>query len=266
MKAIFLKVGAFIFVASLTFGLVGCGAIGGDGSPSQDAPENMAEEVPDNNNSGDNTDLKPDGQTQQVIDAIDTLGEVSIDSASSIKEARDLYSALNQEQAEYVTNYDALVSAEETLSELEEAEELRKQTFKVGDSVNTDKWNITLTSAALTDTLTSSESRTCWEPSEGAVFLVLEFDMECLVSDGPTVDDSALTNIVATYGENTYKNWDMNYITSELWMPIYHTYFEANLPVHVYVYTQIPSAALEGNESVSVDLAVDGEKKHIEIG
>lgn len=200
-----------------------------------------------------------------VIETIDEMGEVSLKNSRSITLAWDAYSDLTNEQKELVTNADAIKEAWDKLSELEKEEEERQKVFEAGDTVKTSTWKIELTNMEISDTLSSSQSSTYWTPADGGTFLILEFDIECLDSSKSTIDDSALTDIVATYGTNTYSSWDMNYLAGQLWMPIFHTYFEANLPVHVYVYTTIPELAKNDNKPIKVDLTVAGKEKTITI-
>ncbi len=56
-----------------------------------------------------------------VIDYINAIGEVTLDSESAITYARLHYDALNDEQKTQITNYDLLVNAENTLAALKAA-------------------------------------------------------------------------------------------------------------------------------------------------
>ncbi|MBR2669614.1 MAG: leucine-rich repeat protein, partial [Solobacterium sp.] len=56
---------------------------------------------------------------ENVISLIDVIGEVSLDSDDQIGSARNAYNALTEEQKELVTNYQTLLDAEETLSQLQ---------------------------------------------------------------------------------------------------------------------------------------------------
>lgn len=59
-----------------------------------------------------------------VKEKIDAIGEVTLDSAEAIAEARAAYNALQDEAKKYVTNYQVLVDAEEALEKLQTGEDL----------------------------------------------------------------------------------------------------------------------------------------------
>lgn len=197
-------------------------------------------------------------KADEVIATIDAIGEVTLDKADAVSQARKAYTALDRDQKTMVTNVKTLDSAEEQIRKL-------KQALNVGDTVSTSNWNVTLTNAQVSGTLQSSQSSTYWTPSDGSCFLILEFDVECLTSDKPTVDGKALTNLTANYNGNTYSSWEMQYIESQLWLYIHNTYLDANLPLHLYVYTYLPDSALNDGSSVTVDLTVDGQQKNITV-
>ena len=194
---------------------------------------------------------------------INSIGDVTLDSEGLIAEARAAYDQLNIDQRKMVLSYNVLTIAEGMLASLKEEERQRELTVNVGDTVISTDWSITLTNAYTSNTLSSSESRTAWEISDGYAFLILEFDVTCLNSTKPTIDDDAITNILATVNGNTYSNWEYKYVSSELWLYIRHTYLEANLPLHIYVYGNIPSANM--NDKITVNLKIDGQEKVISI-
>ena len=59
-------------------------------------------------------------EAQAVIDLIDQIGTVTLDSREAIEAARNAYDALTEEQQSYVTNYSVLTAAEAELKALEE--------------------------------------------------------------------------------------------------------------------------------------------------
>ena len=208
--------------------------------------------------------------------AISGIGEVTLEKASIIDDANSLYQSLPNDAKEQVSNYDVLQSALDTIADLkkkhdEEVKALEKRKaeedkpLSVGDTVSTNQWTITLADAYTSATLESSQSRTSWTASDGSTFLILEFDVEALTSDKLTIDSSAITNIVASYNNNTYKNFDMKYLASELWLSAKRTYLDANIPVHVYVYAALPASALDDEQPINVDLAVAGQDKHLNV-
>ena len=169
-------------------------------------------------------------KADEVISAIDAIGEATLDKKDQISQARSSYDALSPDQKQLVSNYQALSEAEEQIEKLGQA-------LAIGETVTTSQWSATLTDAKVSHTLESSESRTYWEAGDGTCFLIMEFDIECLTSDKPTVDDDGLTDIVATYNGNGYSSWTMQYLAGELWLYIRHTYLDANIPCHLFVYT-----------------------------
>ena len=169
-------------------------------------------------------------KADEVISAIDAIGEATLDKKDQISQARSSYDALSPDQKQLVSNYQALSEAEEQIEKLGQA-------LAIGETVTTSQWNAALTDAKVSHTLESSESRTYWEAGDGTCFLIMEFDIECLTSDKPTVDDDGLTDIVATYNGNGYSSWTMQYLAGELWLYIRHTYLDANIPCHLFVYT-----------------------------
>ncbi len=193
-----------------------------------------------------------------VEEAIDGIGEASLDNAALIDEVGEKYSGLTAAQKKKVSNAEALTAAQSQI------DNLRKQ-FAVGDTVTTENWKVTLTNAYVSSTLESPASRTYWTPQDGAAFLVLEIDLEHLNSGSSTVDGDALADIVATYKSNTYSGWEYEYVASELWLYADRHTLDANMPLHLYVYTQIPSSSLDDDEPISVSLNIDGEDKVIQV-
>ena len=63
-----------------------------------------------------------DEDVQSTISAIDAIGEVSLDSDSSIYNAEAKYEALTDRQKKAVSNYDTLVAARNSYNNLIEAE------------------------------------------------------------------------------------------------------------------------------------------------
>lgn len=59
-------------------------------------------------------------EAQAVIDLIEEIGTVTLDSREAIEAARNAYDALTEEQQSYVTNYSVLTAAEAELKALEE--------------------------------------------------------------------------------------------------------------------------------------------------
>ena len=197
-------------------------------------------------------------RAKAVEDAINGIGEVSLDNADLIDEVGEKYSGLTADQQKKVANAATLKDAQFKI------DNLRKQ-FAVGDTVTTENWKVTLTNAYVSSTLESSASRTYWTPQDGAAFLVLEIDLEHLNSGSSTVDGDALADIQATYNSNTYSGWEYEYVASELWLYADRHTLDANMPLHLYVYTQIPSSSLDDDEPISVSLNIDGEDKVIQV-
>ena len=135
--------------------------------------------------------------------------------------------------------------------------------MNIGDTATSEDWSITLTNSYTSDILESSESDMYFDANDGVAFCVLEFDVTCLNSTQPTIDDQGITNPVATVNGNTYKDWTYQYIANGVWSTINHTYLDANLPLHIYVYTNIPSANM--NDKIIVNTKVAGEDKTISI-
>ncbi len=233
---------------AISFGLCGCQS----NEVNQETSKQTQEEQ-----------TSPDEETQSVIDEINSIGDVTLEKKELIDSTRQAYGSLNSEQKNLVDNYDVLKAAISSLDELERAEEEKAKAFAVGETVEDEDFRVTLTSAQLDSILESPNSRTSWEPDSNATFVILEFDIEALNSNQIAVDSGAVSNVVATYNGNTYKGWDYKYVVSELWLSAKRTYFEANMPVHVYVYTSIPSSATSG--SVTVDMDIAGQDKQIVI-
>lgn len=133
-----------------------------------------------------------------------------------------------------------------------------------GTTVTSENWKITLTDAYTSKTLKSNQSRTAWDANEGYAFLILEFDITCLNSSHPTVRGDAITELIANAGGNTYESWEFQYLNSEIWCYIRNNNtLDANLPLHIYVYTMIPSSSMYND--VSVNLKIAGQPKEITI-
>ena len=147
--------------------------------------------------------------------------------------------------------------SEESTAEEEEPEEPAAKPISVGEEVQSDDFSITLTSARVDSVLQSDASSTYWNPQDGGAFVILEFDVTALNSNQLPVDDYAITDLAANYDGNSYQGWDLKYISGQLWISFMHTYLDANLPVHIYAYTTVPSSALDGG-TLSVDVTLAG--------
>ena len=142
-------------------------------------------------------------------------------------------------------------------------EEADPEPIEAGDSIATDKWNIILTDAYVSYTLESDKSRTSWTADNG-VFAILEFDIESLTSDKIPVDQ-AIKNNQLLYNGNTYSNFDMKYLAGELWLSAKRTYFDANIPVHIYVYTTLPATATDDDKQIAVTTTILDQNRIITL-
>ena len=82
-------------------------------------------------------------------------------------------------------------------------------------------------------------------------------------STKPTIGGSGITNLIATVNGNTYGNWTYEYINYDLWLRAENTYLDANLPIHIYVYTNIPADSIYNK--IDVELTIAGEECHMTI-
>ena len=64
--------------------------------------------------------------------------------------------------------------------------------------------------------------------------------------------DQAIKNNQLLYNGNTYSNFDMKYLADELWLSAKRTCFDANIPVHIYVYTTLPATAIDDDKQIAV--------------
>lgn len=168
-------------------------------------------------------------------------------------------------------------AAESTAKEQIDSPEQEAQPFAVGDTVQTDAWNITLTDTYLTNKLVLLESFPVEPDNENATLLVLEVDVECLTSDDLSIEEDALTDIIATYQNNTYKKWKGKYCPeSYVQMPLTmnpdyfnivgeFTQIDAGIPQHIYLHTNLPISAESDNEPITVSLEVAGQQKTINV-
>ena len=95
-------------------------------SPSQLGQKAPASKPADSKKPAKDKDNKEEKETaksvDEVIKAIDGLGEVTADSEKDIKAARDAFNALSDEDKKKVTNEDKLIEAEKKLAEIKTAE------------------------------------------------------------------------------------------------------------------------------------------------
>ena len=148
------------------------------------------------------------------------------------------------------------------LSGLTEPDKKAKH-IQPGDVITSEDWKVKLTDIYTSTTLESNESRTYWTANDGYAFTILEFDIECLNSTQPTIDGSGVTDLIAKVNGNTYGSWTYQYISSELWLYADNTYLDANLPLHIYVYTNIPADSI--NKKVDVNLTIAGQECYATI-
>ena len=77
------------------------------------------------------------------INAINAIGNVTLDSANAIDEAKNKYDSLSETTKSKVTNSQVLTEAENQLKQLKADEELKRKTLNPGDSFDNGKWSIT---------------------------------------------------------------------------------------------------------------------------
>ena len=156
-------------------------------------------------------------------------------------------------------------SATNTPQEAPEVTEPDKKVKHIqpGDVITSEDWKVKLTDIYTSTTLESNESRTYWTANDGYAFTILEFDIECLNSTQPTIDGSGVTDLIAKVNGNTYGSWTYQYISSEMWLYADNTYLDANLPLHIYVYTNIPADSI--NKKVDVSLTIAGQECYATI-
>lgn len=204
-----------------------------------------------------------DAYVAEIENAINSIGVVTLDSQAAIEAARTLYDKANTTIKDKVTNRDILTDSEKAFEDLKEEERIQSITIKNGDTVTSDDWKVKLTRAYTSTTLMSTKSSVYYTATDGRAFLILEFDITCLNSTHPTIDGDGITNLVAEVNGNTYEKWEYQYIAYELWGYLYNTYLEANLPLHIYVYTQIPKE--NKKDRITINLKIDGQDKIIVV-
>ncbi len=69
-------------------------------------------------------------QVEEIISAIDGLGEISINSKSEVDKINTMYNALSEEDKSKITNYEKLVTANNKIAMLQVAEDSKKTSDK----------------------------------------------------------------------------------------------------------------------------------------
>jgi hypothetical protein len=259
----------------------------------------------------------PDSQTQEVIDKINTIGDVSIESEYVIEDARNsydslseeqknkvnnlsqleeaernfsivstieainniespitlesekaissansLYKALNQEDQKSVTNYSVLEDAKQQLDNLKE----QAKQFNVGETINTDSWNITLDYAKLTDRIDpvdpSGPLNTYLTPSSDSIFVSLLFTVENISNS--SIKKPPFTNIKVYYGDKSYSNAQVQ-LNNGFWFDEFSDGFQPLRNENVYIYSELPLSATSDDLPIYIELMAGGQSKKITI-
>lgn len=93
----------------------------------KESPSEKVEKAPKENSSSEEPEQEEQKEeknsaVEDVEKAIESIGKVTAKSEDKIKEAREAYNALSDEEKEKVKNYEDLIAAEKKLSEIQTAE------------------------------------------------------------------------------------------------------------------------------------------------
>lgn len=155
----------------------------------------------------------------------------------------------------------------ETHNEVEKEmhNEVEKATLNVGDTVKSNKWEITLTKAEFAQCIYPEDQSDYYfyeEHENGTLFCNLEFDAKNLYTDLLRLD-KAVNSVVVKCGDYVYRDFYYYYDAGNSLYSGYNTGVDPLETLHIYVEVDIPEEAAAFG--VIIDLAVAGEEYEIVI-
>lgn len=239
--------------------------------------ENLSDEEKEQVNNVDTLEQAEEDYSQIItqveidncISAINEIGKVTLDSGKSIKKAEKLYSKLDADAKNLVTNYQKLVKAKKKLTSLEEKKAEKERELAIGDSFASGSMNITLDDAQITKEVWPENRASAMYsivPADGQVLVDLKFTMTYKISNGPAIA-SGLSDMVVTCGSYTYSEYELYYDEGyDLQLTLMngeYDAFEALDPWTVHLMTNVPQTAIDRADEVVVDVKILGKDKRI---
>ncbi len=195
---------------------------------------------------------------------IDAIGDVTLDSDEAVGKAAVAYHALSTDEKVYVSNRDVLASDQNALDKLKKEEAARPKPLAVGDSADSSKWHVELAAAYTAAQVTDPTAIEYFRADSGC-FVVMEYDVRGTEGCRDTIDEKVLTDIAASWGGQTYKNFVYERGGSAIFIDARNTVFEwdGTSSIHLYVFAKLPAEAL--GQHVDVTLKILGENKALSV-
>lgn len=186
-----------------------------------------------------------------------------------IRSLESEYSALTSNQKKYVTNYGDLQSVRKKCNLAIEQQELIEKTINIGDTINSEYWQITLQNARITNAIYPADTSgyyTYRHPHAGNLFVDLVFTLKNTSSVAMAFLD-AFDDVTLTYG-NSYKYTSYKMMFSnDSYVEIAYDW-DGIGPLQsqkVHVVFSVPEEAKNSTKSLVATLEIDGQEKIINI-
>ncbi len=199
----------------------------------------------------------------ECIKRIDALGTVTASSEKEINEIKALYETLDEPYRGGVTNYAKLTQAEETLKK-------QKMSFKLGDTIKTSAWDLTLTKAKIAHSVYPNDTSGYYyyyTAGDGSDFIVLQFKVRNTGSYTMGMDDFVDSIFELEFLGKTVNKTATLYYDDDGWLhPVYSSDGIGSYDTwYINVCFSIPEETKNSDQPVTVTGKFAGQEKMIKL-
>ena len=206
---------------------------------------------------------------QNCINAIEQIGEVTLESGDKIHEATEAYLLVFSDDKDKVVNHLKLDEATKTMVALQEEEEIRQKTLTPGTSFSNDKWSVTYQKARISAKILPNSTYgyyTYYYCQDDSVYVDLVFTVKNVNTDMLSLDRIVSKGSV-TYNEKyTYSSYTLFTSAGTSVDKVYSwDGLDALHSTTLHVAFIIPREAQSSSAPIQVRLTIAGEEKIITV-
>ena len=206
---------------------------------------------------------------KKVFKAIDAIGEVTLDKEAAITKAYKLYKDLSYEQAKKVKNRDVLFAAQKRLEEVKAEEALRKITINPGDVIKSSKWEVTYKKTNISSKILPNITKGYYfyyHTDDDETFIDLVFQIKNIDTDTLGISD-LVKSVSVDYNGKTYNKSFGLFVSSGDDIDKVYDWdgLGALKSTTLHVAIAMPREIQSNGKTLSVDLTINGYKKHVVV-
>lgn len=217
-------------------------------------------------------ELKKASETLESLTAIndceeliDSIGDVTLDDKTVITKAWQQYGGLSDADQKKVSNIKVLQEARNTLDALTAEAKI----LKVGETVKSNNWEITLVSASLEEKILPGDTNgyyQYYDSGNDSVYIDLLFKIKNTSSSMRGIDEF-IKGYDVTYGDNQYnKDYSICYSASSIMLDVYSwDGIDALNTESFHVISKLPEEAKTNDLPITVSVTLGNENKDITV-